>query len=107
MIQTVHQVAVFKHAFWVEYVFYILIHLWTLVEINQHSIEIFVRNLKYFSIRTQMINLGIDLPRAMDDHVLLELSDHQLLLVGGGAGAAADGAVYTFDFDQVDHFRIL
>ena len=35
----------------------------------------------------------------MDDQVLLELSDHQLLLIGGDSGSA-EGLVFRFDFDN-------
>ena len=45
----------------------------------------------------QVINSGFGLPRPMDDHVLLEMSDHQLLLIGGDSGKAST-SIYTFDF---------
>ena len=36
----------------------------------------------------------------MDDHALLEITDHQLLLIGGDSGSKATGSVYQFDFDH-------
>ena len=55
---------------------------------------------QYLLLDFQIIDPGFGLPAVMDDHALLEITDHQLLLIGGDSGAKATGSVYQFDFDH-------